>query len=65
VTYTTFLKGYDAGFPKKSKLSINSCFGIFDCSKNGISAYLAPEKCQYLRSGLTDFGSKTGFWKSQ
>ncbi len=22
----TFLKGYDAGFPKKSKFSINSCF---------------------------------------
>jgi hypothetical protein len=25
-TYITFLKGYDAGFPKNSKFSINSCF---------------------------------------
>ncbi len=29
-TYITFLKGYDAGFPKKSKLSINFCFEILD-----------------------------------
>jgi hypothetical protein len=30
-TYITFLKGYDADFPKKSKLSINFCFEILDC----------------------------------
>jgi hypothetical protein len=27
--HITFLKGYDAGYPKKFKISINSCFEIF------------------------------------
>jgi hypothetical protein len=34
-----------------SKLSINFCFEILVCQKNGVSVYLVPEKCQYLRSG--------------
>jgi hypothetical protein len=50
------------GFPKKSKLSsINFCFEILDCHKNGVSVYLVPRKCQYLRSGLTDFRFKSRF----
>jgi hypothetical protein len=45
------------GFPKKSKLSsINFCF-----AKNGVSVYLVSEKCQYLRSGFTDFRFKSRF----
>jgi hypothetical protein len=30
-------------------------------SKNGVSVYLLPEKCQYLRSGCTDFRFKSRF----
>jgi hypothetical protein len=42
--YITFLKGHNAGFPKTSKLSINFCFEILDCQKNGVTAYLIPVK---------------------
>jgi hypothetical protein len=60
--HITFLKGYDVGFPKKSKLLINFCFEILVCQKNGVSVYLVPCSRKMPISPLReDFRFKSSF----